>query len=590
MNFIKNMQILILIFILNNFLVFGKDTPIHEKLNLILNNEKQIKGTLSYNKVGKNYDVIFAKDGVDEVFLTKYSLKREIKSVFLYDINGDETKEVFIISKENEKNYLEGFCLILDSGMEELYSIKTFDEKTSKEINKKISEIKNFNASLAKDELKKYYPYYKIVWSDVDYWNVKKRVGEEEYYSKGFYFQYELRLEDYKDFSLKRKLKDLKIEPEKADFIGFINNEGYLMKDSLVGACLKKYGDYYLIFYLDPMGIEMQLLEMFQGKIEDGRVIREGKYYSEQENGMYNNNFKEGQWKSFQWSESFKRYFPVSRYYKNGVLEQEDGYYRHKDVLYKKWSKYYGEQSKVIKKVYYEKNGDVSQIRNYSDGILKTAINLAHFKREYSIYDKKIGANGYEYYENRKGLSKFKSLNLENMKLENNELNLYSIKDENGKNIFIRFENYQEKNMQSNTLTSLDAVKKDLGIKEIFYGYSKERVINSLEDIVKDGYYELFSFGTFMDNGDDFEINDDFRVGEYVISSGNFKDGKKIGEWKNFDPHRGDLLEILTYEDGVLKGPYELYDVDEALREKGKYLNGEKVIEWKAPPFYQFSM
>lgn len=590
MNFIKNMQILILIFILNNFLVFGKDTPIHEKLNLILNNEKQIKGTLSYNKVGKNYDVIFAKDGVDEVFLTKYSLKREIKSVFLYDINGDETKEVFIISKENEKNYLEGFCLILDSGMEELYSIKTFDEKTSKEINKKISEIKNFNASLAKDELKKYYPYYKIVWSDVDYWNVKKRVGEEEYYSKGFYFQYELRLEDYKDFSLKRKLKDLKIEPEKADFIGFINNEGYLMKDSLVGACLKKYGDYYLIFYLDPMGIEMQLLEMFQGKIEDGRVIREGKYYSEQENGVYNNNLKEGQWKSFQWSESFKRYFPVSRYYKNGVLEQEDGYYRHKDVLYKKWSKYYGEQSKVTKKVYYEKNGDVSQIRNYSDGILKTAINLAHFKREYSIYDKKIGANGYEYYENRKGLSKFKSLNLENMKLENNELNLYSIKDENGKNIFIRFENYQEKNMQSNTLTSLDAVKKDLGVKEIFYGYSKERVINSLEDIVKDGYYELFSFGTFMDNGDDFEINDDFRVGEYVISSGNFKDGKKIGEWKNFDPHRGDLLEILTYEDGVLKGPYELYDVDEALREKGKYLNGEKVIEWKAPPFYQFSM
>lgn len=590
MNFIKNMQILILIFILNNFLVFGKDTPIHEKLNLILNNEKHIKGTLSYNKVGKNYDVIFAKDGVDEVFLTKYSLKREIKSVFLYDINGDETKEVFIISKENEKNYLEGFCLILDSGMEELYSIKTFDEKTSKEINKKISEIKNFNASLAKDELKKYYPYYKIVWSDVDYWNVKKRVGEEEYYSKGFYFQYELRLEDYKDFSLKRKLKDLKIEPEKADFIGFINNEGYLMKDSLVGACLKKYGDYYLIFYLDPMGIEMQLLEMFQGKIEDGRVIREGKYYSEQENGMYSNNLKEGQWKSFQWSESFKRYFPVSRYYKNGVLEQEDGYYRHKDVLYKKWSKYYGEQSKVIKKVYYEKNGDVSQIRNYSDGILKTAINLAHFKREYSIYDKKIGANGYEYYENRKGLSKFKSLNLENMKLENNELNLYSIKDENGKNIFIRFENYQEKNMQSNTLTSLDAVKKDLGVKEIFYGYSKERVINSLEDIVKDGYYELFSFGTFMDNGDDFEINDDFRVGEYVISSGNFKDGKKIGEWKNFDPHRGDLLEILTYEDGVLKGPYELYDVDEALREKGKYLNGEKVIEWKAPPFYQFSM
>lgn len=590
MNFIKNMQILILIFILNNFLVFGKDTPIHEKLNLILNNEKQIKGTLSYNKVGKNYDVIFAKDGVDEVFLTKYSLKREIKSVFLYDINGDETKEVFIISKENEKNYLEGFCLILDSGMEELYSIKTFDEKTSKEINKKISEIKNFNASLAKDELKKYYPYYKIVWSDVDYWNVKKRVGEEEYYSKGFYFQYELRLEDYKDFSLKRKLKDLKIEPEKADFIGFINNEGYLMKDSLVGACLKKYGDYYLIFYLDPMGIEMQLLEMFQGKIEDGRVIREGKYYSEQENGVYNNNLKEGQWKSFQWSESFKRYFPVSRYYKNGVLEQEDGYYRHKDVLYKKWSKYYGEQSKVTKKVYYEKNGDVSQIRNYSDGILKTAINLAHFKREYSIYDKKIGANGYEYYENRKGLSKFKSLNLENMKLENNELNLYSIKDENGKNIFIRFENYQEKNMQSNTLTSLDAVKKDLGVKEIFYGYSKERVINSLEDIVKDGYYELFSFGTFMDNGDDFEINDDFRVGEYVISSGNFKDGKKIGEWKNFDPYRGDLLEILTYEDGVLKGPYELYDVDEALREKGKYLNGEKVIEWKAPPFYQFSM
>lgn len=590
MNFIKNMQILILIFILNNFLVFGKDTPIHEKLNLILNNEKQIKGTLSYNKVGKNYDVIFAKDGVDEVFLTKYSLKREIKSVFLYDINGDETKEVFIISKENEKNYLEGFCLILDSGMEELYSIKTFDEKTSKEINKKISEIKNFNASLAKDELKKYYPYYKIVWSDVDYWNVKKRVGEEEYYSKGFYFQYELRLEDYKDFSLKRKLKDLKIEPEKADFIGFINNEGYLMKDSLVGACLKKYGDYYLIFYLDPMGIEMQLLEMFQGKIEDGRVIREGKYYSEQENGIYNNNLKEGQWKSFQWSESFKRYFPVSRYYKNGVLEQEDGYYRHKDVLYKKWSKYYGEQNKVIKKVYYEKNGDVSQIRNYSDGILKTAINLAHFKREYSIYDKKIGANGYEYYENRKGLSKFKSLNLENMKLENNELNLYSIKDENGKNIFIRFENYQEKNMQSNTLTSLDAVKKDLGVKEIFYGYSKERVINSLEDIVKDGYYELFSFGTFMDNGDDFEINDDFRVGEYVISSGNFKDGKKIGEWKNFDSYRGDLLEILTYEDGVLKGPYELYDVDEALREKGKYLNGEKVIEWKAPPFYQFSM
>lgn len=590
MNFINNIQILILVFILNSFLVFGKDTLVHEKLKLVLNSEKQIQGTLEFYKEGRNYDVIFGTEGVEQVDVTRYSSKREIRSVFLYDINGDGTKEIFIISKENGKNYLEGFSLNLDNEMGELDFIKTFDEKTSKEINKKISKIENFNANLAKEELKNYYPYYKIVWSNVNYWDIKKRVGEEEYYSKEFYFKYELREEDYKNFSLRKKLKDFKIDIEKADFIGFINNEGHLMIDSSVGAYLKKSGDYFLVFYLDSKGLEIQLLEMFQGKIEDGRIIKQGKYYSEQENGMYNNNLKEGEWKSFQWSTNFKRYFPVSLYYKNGVLEQEDGYYRYKDVLYKKWSKHYGEQGTVIKKVYYEKNGDVSQIRYYLDNILKNAINLAHFKREYGIYDKKIGANGYEYYENRKGLSKFKDLNLENMKLENDDLNLYSIKDENGKNIFIKFENYEEKNMQSNTLESLEAVKKDLGVKEIFYGYSKETTIKSLDDIVKDGYYELFSFGTFMDKGDDFEINDDFRVGEHVIASGNFKNGRKNGAWKKFERYRGDLLEILTYEDDALNGPYELYDVDEALREKGKYLNNEKKIEWKAPPFFQFSM
>lgn len=590
MIFIKNIHFYILLFVLNSFVIFGEIPPIHKKLDLVLNSQKQIKGTLGYYQRTKDYSVIFATEEVEEVEVTSYNVKREIKSVFLYDINGDGTQEIFIISMENGKNYLEGFSLNLNNGRGELEFIKTFDVKTSKEINGKISQIKGFNASMAKSELKKYYPYYKLIWNDINYWNVRKRVGETEYNSKEFYFQYELREQDYKDFILKRKLRDFKLNIESTEFLGFVDNDGYFLEGNSVGRYIRKIGDYYLVFYLDINGIESQLLEIFQGKIENNRIIKHGKAYSESENGVYDNNNKVGEWKSFQWSPNYRRYLPVSLYYKNGTLEREDGYYRYKDTLYKIWSRYYNNQNALIKKVYYEENGEISQIRYYEDNILRSAINLAYFKREYSIYDKKIAANGYEYYENRKGLSKFKSLNLENMKLENDELNLYSIKDENEEKVFIRFEKHKQNNLQNNTLQSMRAAQEALGVKEIFYGHVKSNKIEKLEDIVRDGYFEMFSLGTFIDDEEDFTINKNSRIGEHVVTSGYFKMGKKNGIWKTFNPYRGDIEKQITYENDVLQGPYEIYDVDEALIEKGKYINGEKKTEWKAPPFFQFSM
>lgn len=65
---------------------------------------------------------------------------------------------------------------------------------------------------------------------------------------------------------------------------------------------------------------------------------------------------------------------------------------------------------------------------------------------------------------------------------------------------------------------------------------------------------------------------------------GNYKEGKKHGEWKEFNHHKIRVIE--NYKNGTLDGPYSYYHNDH-LKESGSYLMGKKHNEWK---FYYYNL
>lgn len=554
---------------------------IHKDLELELYKDEtmRVKGVLKFEKNNNRYDVIFEIPEKNlSTVLDTLNIKKEIKSVFLYDTNKDNIKEIFIIYNENNKNSLEGYSLgnlyMDEYRYEEEETIgffKTLNIATSQKLNKKIENIQNFNASLAKKELEQLVPYYKVVnFNDYNIWDVSKRMGKDEYNSKAYLYQYELIPQDYEKFNLQKYFKIYSL-----DKLNFIKNIG--------SSVIFSDGDYYFLFQIQRLGL-ITLEEVFQGEISEKSILKNGKYFNEYENGNYEKNNRTGVWNSYEYSEDLKRYLPVKKYFTSGALTRKDVLYRRSEELHTFSSTTYNSKNEVVEIKYFEENGEVSQIKTYKDSILEKVINYSHYKREYSIYDKLVNPKtGYEYYKARESLTQFNDLNLLDAKLENEELNLYSLKNTNGKDIFIVFQHYSPGKTSQDGIRWYEDPLKYFGIKEIFYGNRKSEKIKSYEDIVKDGYFEEFNLGFFP--GAASITKSPYNV-ETVIKTGYFKNGLESGVWKNYDSSRGDLISSFNYVEGVLEGPYNIYFSNGALKENGEYRDGEKVILWEAGPQY----
>ena len=559
--------------------LYGNSIHKDLELELFKNEEIRINGVLKFEKNKNRYEIFFEMPEKNlGVVLDTLSLKKEVKSVFLYDINRDNIKEIFIIYNENNKNSLEGYSIgNLYMGEDEyqydetIDIFKTLNIATSQRLNKKIENIQNFNASLAKKELEELVPYYKVVnFNDYNIWDVSKRVGKDEYNSKAYLYQYELIPQDYEKFDLQKYFKIYSL-----DKLTFIKNidRGVIFSD----------GNYYFLFQIQRLGL-ITLEEVFQGKISDESIIKNGEYFNEYENGNYEKNIKVGVWNSYEYSEELKRYLPIEKYFANGILIRKDILYRRSEELHTFSSTSYNSKNEIEEIKYYEENGDISQIKTYKDSILEKVVNYTHYKRNYSIYDKVINPqSGYEYYKARESLTQFKDLNLLNAKLENEELNLYSLKSSDNKEIFVVFQNYSPGKTSQDGIRWYEDPLKYFGIKEIFYGKRKSEKIKSYDDVVKDGYFEEFNLGYFPGAA---SITGSVPNIETVIKSGYFENGLKSGVWKSYDSSRGDIISSFSYAKGKLEGPYEIYFSNGGLKENGEYKDETKVILWEAGPQY----
>ncbi|MGL5644081.1 hypothetical protein, partial [Cetobacterium sp.] len=121
------------------------------KLELYKDETMRINGVLKFEKNKNKYDVIFEipEENLSTV-LDTLNMKKEIKSVFLYDLNKDNIKEIFVIYNENNKNSLEGYSLgnlymgeNEYEGEEVIDFFKTLNIATSQKLNKKIENIQN---------------------------------------------------------------------------------------------------------------------------------------------------------------------------------------------------------------------------------------------------------------------------------------------------------------------------------------------------------------------------------------------------------------------------------------------------------------
>lgn len=559
--------------------LYGNSIHKDLELELFKNEEIRINGVLKFEKNKNRYEIVFEMPEKNlGVVLDTLSLKKEVKSVFLYDINRDNIKEIFIIYNENNKNSLEGYSIgNLYVGEDEyqydetIDIFKTLNIATSQRLNKKIENIQNFNASLAKKELEELVPYYKVVnFNDYNIWDVSKRVGKDEYNSKAYLYQYELIPQDYEKFDLQKYFKIYSL-----DKLTFIKNidRGVIFSD----------GNYYFLFQIQRLGL-ITLEEVFQGKISDESIIKNGEYFNEYENGNYEKNIKVGVWNSYEYLEELKRYLPIEKYFANGILIRKDILYRRSEELHTFSSTSYNSKNEIEEIKYYEENGDISQIKTYKDSILEKVVNYTHYKRNYSIYDKVINPqSGYEYYKARESLTQFKDLNLLNAKLENEELNLYSLKSSDNKEIFVVFQNYSPGKTSQDGIRWYEDPLKYFGIKEIFYGKRKSEKIKSYDDVVKDGYFEEFNLGYFPGAA---SITGSIPNIETVVKSGYFENGLKSGVWKSYDSSRGDIISSFSYAKGKLEGPYEIYFSNGGLKENGEYKDETKVILWEAGPQY----
>lgn len=334
-NLIKNFQkkyiILLFIILLTPFKLHGNSIHPNLELELFKNEITRVNGLLKFEKIKNRYNIIFEISKNNRtILLDTQNIKTKVKDVFLYDTNKDSVNEIFIIYYENGKNYLEGYSLTNLTMEEEDYQedeatefFKTFNDITSNKINSQIANIKNFNVNLAKKELEKLTPYYKVInFNNYSLWDEFRNNNKEEHSGKISFYQYELLPQDYEKFNLQKYFKIYSLD--NLNFIKYINSDNILFSN----------GKYYFLFQIHQLG-SITLEEVFQGKITDEVIIKNGRYFSSLENGYYEKNIKIGTWNSYEYLEEFKCYLPVKKYFTKGILTKKDIVYRKLGKLYK---------------------------------------------------------------------------------------------------------------------------------------------------------------------------------------------------------------------------------------------------------------
>ena len=112
-------------------------------------------------------------------------------------------------------------------------------------------------------------------------------------------------------------------------------------------------------------------------------------------------------------------------------------------------------------------------------------------------------------------------------------------------------------------------------MKEIFEGYRKNKDISKLGDIVRNGRYELFYPNDYY--SEDIENRDE------LIWKGHYNENKKEETWEYY--LNGIIAERKNYKEDDLNGLYQKYQwPHEYLLEEGNYKNGEKIGVWKNNP------
>ena len=283
-NFIKTFQkkylILVFIILLIPFKLHRNSIYPNLELKLFKNEITRVNGLLKFEKIKNKYNIIFKISKTNRtILLDTQNIKTKVRGIFLYDINKDSVNEIFIIYYENGKNFLEGYSLTNLNMEENDYQedkstefFKIFNTITSYKINNQIANIKNFNVNLAKKVLEKLTPYYKVInFNNYNLWNEFRNNNKDECFSKSSFYQYELLPQDYEKFNLQKYFKIYSLD--NLNFIKYINGDNILFSN----------GKYYFLFQIHQLG-SVTLEEVFQGKITDEVIIKNGRYFSSLEN------------------------------------------------------------------------------------------------------------------------------------------------------------------------------------------------------------------------------------------------------------------------------------------------------------------
>ena len=471
-------------------------------------------------------------------------------SVFFYDVSGEGTEEIIVLTNYNNKNSI--YVYSLENNNREylwekpyFYRFKYLEDK----LNKKFSNTQKLNFYLVRDELNTYYP--------LNY----NSISNYKYYQKEF--------------------SNKKIDFDKGEFLGYFDENDKKVNDSYhANYYIKKFDtNLYGKFCYTANGFELTYL--YEAYENAGKLINNGKLVyigeEEQKKETYKNGILNGE------SEYIGYDYNTKGNYINGKKEgkwinQVDGSIEYFENNILKKTEFIDSKTKKLKSITITKENKETEKYNYNDkselvqyllydenNKFKEAINYTFFKNSpkeswFKSYDISKAQYIGEYFPVEKR-GEILDLNSEIEKVYTTYvrgLKLFSIR-ENSKEIFI----------------IMASESGYYGVKEIFEGYRKNKDISKLGDIVRNGRYELFYPNDYY--SEDIENRDE------LIWKGHYNENKKEETWEYY--LNGIIAERKNYKEDDLNGLYQKYQwPHEYLLEEGNYKNGEKIGEWKNNP------
>ena len=551
----KNISLLVLLIFVLSINVYAK--TIHKVLSLdevyetTFGNGDYPKDSLEFWEGNNSIKAMIIDNNGREISkIDSYKKNTKILSVFFYDVSGEGTKEIIVLTNNNNKNSIYVYNLE-NKGREYLwekpyfYRINYLEDK----LNKKFSSTQKLNFYLVRDELNTYFP--------LNY----NSISNYKYYQKEF--------------------PNKKIDFDRGEFIGYFDERDEKVKDSYhANYYIKKFDtDLYGKFCYTDNGFE--LVYLFEASENAGKLIRNGKLVclgeEEQKREIYKNGILNGECEYIGYD------YDTKGSYINGKKEgkwinQVDGSieYFENNILRK--TEFIDKKTKKLKSISIIKENKEREEYRYNE---KSEL------EQYVLYDEDNGfkeAINYNFFKNSPKESWFKSYDISkaqyvgeyfpvekrgeildlNSEIEKNYipyvrgLKLFSIR-ENNKEIFI----------------IMASESGYYGVKEIFEGYRKNKDIIKLGDIVRNGKYELFYPNDYY--SEEGENRDE------LIWQGYYSENKKEGTWEYY--LNGIIAERKNYKEDKLSGLYQKYQwPHEYMLEEGNYLDGEKVGNWKKNP------